>query len=114
MASVYVGESKNGCKVYVETENSHASTHLKDTPNLMELVKEAIPKVTLTRDQDRLEIDMGRIIGTSDLVEVSGTDEVFYAKRPNRDRYSPFVKNRQAQPTSSLVIRLDKTGEEYD
>ena len=111
-------ESAGGHKVFVETEDSHAATHLQDTPGLINLLKEAVPKIALagTRGkQERFQIDMGRVIGTQDLVETQEGDEVIYAKRPNRDRYSPFVKNREPQPTSSLVIRLDKAGEnEYD
>src|SRR5258708_5933868 len=111
MARVDVGESANGCKVFIETENSHASTHLEDTPGLLDLVKEAVPKVTLVKQEERIEYDMGRIVGTRDLIETKEGDEIFYAKRPHRDRYSRFVKNKKPVPTSSLVLRFVKTSE---
>jgi len=111
MARVFVGTTKNGCAVYVDTEHSHAATHMKDTPGLLDLVKEALPKIEADGSVIRTEIDFGRIIGTMDLVETTDSDDVFYAMRPNRDRYSRFVHNREAVPTSWLVVRMERVNE---
>lgn len=119
MAREFVGESSNGKKVYVETETSHAATHMKDTPGLLELVKEALPTIVLPDGEKRveLEVDMGRPLGKLELVEIRPGEEVIYAKRPNRDKYAPFVKRepKELETTSSLVLSLDKVNEdEYD
>ena len=115
----FVGTSRNGKRVYLDAEGSHAATHLQDTPGLMELVQEALPKLVIPREQPqvRLEVDMGRPLGKLELVEIRPGEEVIYAKRPNRDKYAPFVsrKPEELETTSSLVLRLDKVNEnEYD
>lgn len=48
---------------------------------------------------------MGRITGTSDLVETTEDDDVFYAVRTNRKTYTRFVKDRSA--VSSRYVAAD-------
>ena len=112
MQSTFLGKTKNSLDVYVDREGSHAATHLADTPELLELVKEAL--LTLSPDQDDvyMEVDLGRNIGTSDLVKTTMNDDVFYAKRLNRTNYTRFVRGRQPVKTSviSLVLHRQKDG----
>ncbi len=115
MNRIFAGTTKNGCDVYVDTESSHAATHLADTPELFELVKETLPHSEPTGDYCVLEEDMGRVVGTSDRVETEEGDEVVYAMRPNRDNYTRFVKNKQPEPTRFVTFHFKKNGEqEYE
>ena len=75
---------KDGSSVYVDMVESHAATHFADTPQLVGLVKEALPTVVPPEDYSRFEVNMGRVIGTSDLVETEPGDEIVYTKRVNR------------------------------
>lgn len=111
----FIGKTKNGCSVYVDTVHSHASTHLKDTPGLLELTEEALDQLELTEEKYWFDIDMSRVIGTSECVETHDGDEILYAQRPNRDNFSRFVKNRKPEPTNYLSLWLEKRGEnEYE
>lgn len=115
MKKEFIGKTKNDCDVYVDMEGSHAATHIADTPQLLDLVKEIIKDVVPDDEYARFETDMGRTIGNSDLVETEEGDDVVYAKRPNRDTYSRFVKNKKPVPTSWVVVELRKVGDcEYE
>lgn len=115
MSKQFVAKSKNGFDVYVEVETSHAATHLKNHPELFELMKEVISEYEIVQDTIRFETDMGREVGMADLVTVTEKDEVFYAKRPNREKYTVFVKNRKPEPTSYITIELRKKNDsEYE
>ena len=101
-----LGTTRNGHKVYVDLEHSHAITHFEKTPALLEAVKEIILTLTLKEGVVDIEKDLGRIVGLSDLVETAPGDDIVYAKRPRRVQYSRFVKNKQATPTSWITLRL--------
>lgn len=111
MPPAFLGETKNGCKVYVDMEVSHAATHFADDPHLLDLVKEALSKIEPTEDMVRMEIDMGRIVGDAGVVETDEGDDIVYAMRPHRERYSRFVKNKSAEPTQYITLNLRKKGE---
>ena len=53
------------------------------------------------------------IIGKSNCVTVSWEDEIVYAKREGRNKYSKFVKNRDGEPTNSVSIFLMRKQEFY-
>jgi hypothetical protein len=106
----HVGKTKNGFDVYVDMVHSHAATHMKDHPELFGLLQEVVANYEIDPNvgQIRFEKDMGRIIGTMDLVETGEGDDVFYAKRPNREKFTRFVRGRQSTPTSSITTELRK------
>jgi len=103
-----IGQTKNGKTVYVDTEGSHAATHIADTPGLVGLVREVVTQLEPTQDNVYIDKDMGRQVGMSDLVETGTHDEILYAKRLNRENYTRFVLNRTAQPTSMVTVILRK------
>ena len=86
-----IGQSKNGYDVFVDLESSHAATHFNDCPMLLKTVEKFIPLIELNGEKVRIEVDTGGVVGKSDLVETNETDEIVYAMRPYRDRYSRFV-----------------------
>lgn len=102
--------SKNGIKIYWDPINSHASTHFADTSNLRELVIEVLEGKELKAENLEFEIDMGRVVGTCDVIEVDDSDDVVYAFRKNRKEqgYVPFVKSRKAKSDSYVSIAIEK------
>jgi hypothetical protein len=104
----YIGASRNNKKVVVDYVGSHAATHLRDTPQLVDLVKEKLAAVDLESDYIYQDYDMGRPIGETDLTETTSDDDVIYAKRVNRDIFTRFVRQRQREKTNWLTIVLKK------
>lgn len=60
------------------------------------------------------EIQMGRIIGKTTCVVTKPDDQIIYAKRPKRFGYTRFVKNRQPEICSSVVVILKTADGEMD
>ena len=105
----YLTTTRNGKNIYVDPEASHAATHLADTPHLADLVTELLSGLELEdRENIYLDRDMKREVGVSDLVKTNDSDEIIYAKRPNRDIYTRFVRGRQPEPTAFVTIVLHK------
>lgn len=113
MQTTFLGKTKNTYSVYVDLKGSHAATHLADTPGLLELVKEALLTLSPTEDNVYTGVDLGRTIGTSDLVETSSSDDVFYAKRLNRANYTRFVRGRKPVKTSVISLVLHRQADSY-
>jgi hypothetical protein len=114
MERQFVATSKNGKKVFVDLEDSHAATHIADTPGLLELVKELIEQLEIDEEELAIERDMGRVIGESQLVHVQPGDDVVYAKRRNRDKFAKFVKGKNPGPCRKLVAIFRKSDYGYE
>ncbi len=102
----FLCQSSNGVDVFVDTEHTNIALHIIENPNLVESVKEAVQQSEVTGKKVALEVDLGRVIGETSMVEITEQDEVVYAKRLGRDKYSKFVKNRELLPTSKVVVIL--------
>lgn len=105
---VLLTASKNGAKVTYDPIDSHAATHFEDTPQLKNLVKELISGLDLSGREIARHYDMGRIVGTCDVVNVGSAEEIVYGVRKNRDDDGlvPFVKNREGDPCPYVAIHL--------
>ncbi len=66
--------------------------------------------MNLSEDEIKTHVDMGRVIGTLDVVDVDETDDIIYALRQNceADGLVPFTKNRQGQPCRTVAMHLVK------
>lgn len=75
---------------------------------MKDLVIEILTNRKLNGELVAEDVDLGRIVGNTDVVEVSSRDEIVYAKRQKREDqgYVPFVKNREPQSTSLVSIYL--------
>ncbi|HTE22035.1 MAG TPA: hypothetical protein VK674_03260 [Candidatus Limnocylindria bacterium] len=102
------GTDANGVLVYVQKTHSHAATHFADTPNLESLALEALGQAELSGQYCQINVDLGRVVGETELVTTSETDEIFYAKRPARDTYMRFVKGRSRVPTRHITLHTNK------
>ena len=109
-----LGKTADGFDAILDDNNTHVAYHLLETPDLIDLVIEALSSInTDGRDEVVVERDMGRVVGTTNLAETSDQDEIIYAKRKGRDTYSRFVKNRDVIPTQYIVVVLRKTVDGY-
>lgn len=105
-----IATSKNGIKVFYDPVHSHAATHLDDTPQLKGLVQELIQSMDLEEAEIAKHYNMGRIVGTCDVVDVDGSDEIVYGIRKNRDEDGlvPFTKSREGDPCPYVAMHLIK------
>jgi hypothetical protein len=104
-----IANSKNGIAVFYDPVYSHAATHVEDTPQLKELVSEIIQGLELQGQKIATHIDMGRIVGTTDVVETNDSDEIVYGMRKNRsdDGLVPFTKSREGEPCQYVAVQLE-------
>lgn len=88
-----------------ETVIDRPRSHLN--PTLARLLAVALQRVS-THDQKTIEtdVDFGKPIGHSNLVETNETDEIVFAKRPGRKGYSRLVKHKQGSEVTTLHIKL--------
>lgn len=54
------------------------------------------------------EVDFGRPVGETICVPTGAGDQIVFARRPKRFGASRFVKNRNPEPCSSIVVILKK------
>lgn len=54
------------------------------------------------------EVDFGRIVGETTCVPTGEGDEVVWAQRPGRRGMTRFVKNRDPEPASTVVLILKR------
>lgn len=101
-------KTKDNFEVYYDPISSHAATHFNDAPNLKELVIELLEGLETGGKEIARHFDMGKPIGTMDVVRVDDTDELVYATRMNResDGLVPFVKSRKGNPCPYVAVHL--------
>lgn len=109
-----LGISADGEPVFLDLKNTNINYHLLETPNLIDLVVETLPTISVIGEQQVVvERDLGRIVGTTNLVETTDRDDIIYAKRIGRESYSRFAKNRDLTPCRSIVVVLRKGDSGY-
>ena len=107
-----IGTSVNDKLVWYDPVNSHTATHIQDTPQLKQLVAEVINKFELNETYHKFHTDLGRIVGTSDLVQNQLGDLIVYAKRLNRETYTVFNKTRRPEPSRLVTVALEEQDDE--
>ena len=102
--------SANGERIVFDSVASHTATHFKDAPTLRGVAEELLTGMKLEGSLIAKDVDMGRIIGNSDVVGIDDTDDIVYAIRQNREDqgYVPFTKSQSSQPSSLISIYLVK------
>jgi hypothetical protein len=99
-----IGKLESG-QVVIDRPNSHIHA------GVAELLPEALSRVFLAGEQFSVqEVQFGRVVGVTTCVETSGSDIVVFAQRPRRFGLSRFVKNRQPEPCSNIVVILKAGG----
>ena len=110
MAKVLICRTANDKAVYYDDETSHAATHLTDTPQLYKLVQDFLSTQNPVEASIFMDHDAGQIVGNTDLVAVTDTDDIVYAKRLNRDNFTKFVRGLRPVATSYFTIVLYRDG----
>ena len=102
---VFLGLSADGAEVY-----DRSDSHFHGEGGLTkELLADAIGKITTNKRgfvKEKVEYD--HPIGTQTCVKVSPEDEVVMVYRNGRSGQTPMVKNREAEPCSSVMVILRK------
>lgn len=94
-----------------DRQDSHLASHAEEYPELLSLLPLALAKINPQgRGFIAEEVDMGRVIGESILVETGPSDAIVFAQRPNRQGLTRFVKNRQPEPCNYITVLLEKAG----
>lgn len=110
----FVARSHNGHDVYIDHIATKVALHIQETPQLLELVKEVLVEEDVEGDNVAIQKDLGRTVGETSLIETRTSDEIVYAKRLSRDKYTRFVLNKALQPTSSVTVILHRADEGYN
>jgi len=104
----FLGVSKNDVKVKYDQVNPHSATHFEGSPKLKDLVIQAISRINLNGQEIKTYIDMGRVVGTIDVVKVDDSDDIVYGIRKNcaEDGLVPFTKSRAGKPCPYVAMHL--------
>ncbi len=89
-----------------ETVVQKKGAHLH-ADGVADLLETALARISCDRRYFIKEvIDFGRVVGCTDcvLLDESDASNVFYAQRPKRAGFTKFVRHRDPQPCSSIVI----------
>ena len=97
-------ESSTKYSVYINLIASPAGHYLSRRPYVIGLIREVLPAMRLRGQRLVIEHDMGRNIGTSDIVKTSNDDSIYYAQPIKSAVFSRFAKNRSPQPSQLLTI----------
>jgi hypothetical protein len=102
----YIIDRPEGYKVYVDPITSDAGKYLSHKPYVMGLITEVLGEVVLTDGTHKIEHEMGRHIGTTDIVQTVEKDIIYYARPIKKEHYLRFAKNRIAEKSSCLSVYL--------
>ncbi|HEY1645358.1 MAG TPA: hypothetical protein VGF75_03140 [Candidatus Saccharimonadales bacterium] len=97
--------------IYVNLISSSAGHYLSRRPYIMGLIKELVASQELTGARIVIERDMGRNIGTTDIVSTSDEDSIYYAQPVKTEAFSRFAKNRYPQQSKKLTIIIVQDAE---
>lgn len=106
---VHLGDLADGIPVFSMKGDDHLQAH----PEMAALLPRLFAMVSYGdftgREHDR-EFDLGVVVGHSRCVATTDADEIVYARRTGRRQgWTPFVKGREAIPTSTVSIRFLQT-----
>lgn len=114
MSKHVLGNSKNKHEVYVNLTDSSAGRNLNRQPYLIKHVQDCIASHALRGATTSISIDVGKVIGNTEIVETTEKDLVFYAQPHKREVFFRYVKNRSSVPSSALTLLLDKADDGYE
>lgn len=99
-----IDETKDSYDIYVNLISSPAGHYLSRRPYVIDLLKEILAAKELRGKRIVIEQDMGRDIGTTDIVTTSEKDTIYYARALKSDVFSRFAKNRYPQVSTTLTV----------
>lgn len=111
MYKYIIAESDQTYEVYVNLISSSAGRYLSRRPYVIGLIKELLISQNLKGDRLAIEQDMGRQIGTTDIVQTGISDAIYYAQPLKSEVFSRFAKNRYPQPSNTLTVIVERDAE---
>lgn len=99
-----IGKTKDGYTV-IDRHNSHIHS------TVTSFLPEALNKIEVAgQDFIIAKVEFNRFIGMNLCVETDSSDEIVFAKRPNRKGYTRFVKSREAELSTcaTLILKADE------
>lgn len=104
-------ETNDEYDIYINLISSSAGNYLSRRPYVIAIIKELLSAKVLRGERIVIEQDMGRDIGTTDIVSTSDKDTIYYAQPLKSDVYSRFAKNRYPQVSSKLTVIVEQDTE---
>lgn len=94
-------------------KTAHFHQHSDVICHLSEAFKKALPELELVPigETYKTVVDLGRVIGHTACVALTGNEEIFYAQRKGRKTLTKFVKGIDAPECSTISFVLHKSGE---
>ncbi len=77
-------------------------------PYVYALIRELLSTHKLQANRMVIEQDMGRNIGTTDIVSTTDKDTIYYAQPLKSEVFSRFAKNRYPQVSSTLTVIVNR------
>jgi hypothetical protein len=103
-----IAQAKNDVTVYVNLIGSQAAASIAQHPYLLGLVKELLQETKLTGPRLYFDRDMGRPVGSANVVETSDKDTILYAQALHGELYKRFVKNGKPLSTRHISVLLSR------
>lgn len=94
--------------IYVNSIESPAGQYLSRRPYVYGLIRELLANRKLRGSRVVIEKNMGRNIGTTDIVATTDKDNIYYAQALRSDVYTRFAKNRYPQVSDTLTVILER------
>lgn len=104
MYKFILDESNARYSIYVNSISSSAGHYLSRRPYVYALIRELLSTRKLHGNRVVIEQDMGRNIGTTDIIPTSDKDIIYYAQPVRSKVFSRFAKNRYPQVSSILTV----------
>jgi hypothetical protein len=111
MYKFMLDESNDEYHIYVNLISSPAGHYLSRRPHIIALLKELLADKPLRGEQIIIERDMGRDIGTTDVIATNDKDTIYYAQPIKSDVYSRFARNRYPQASNLLTVVVVRDSE---
>jgi hypothetical protein len=108
MSKFIIADSDPAYEVYVNLISSSAGHYLSRKPYVIGLIKELLISHNLKAGRAVIEQDMGRKIGTTDIVSTGNNDTIYYAQPLKSKVFSRFAKNRYPQPSNTLTVIVER------
>ena len=101
-------ETNDEYDIYIDSITSSAGHYLSRRPYVYALIRELLSTRKLRGDRIVIEQDMGRNIGTTDIVSTTDKDTIYYAQPLKSEVFSRFAKNRYPEVSSTLTVVVNR------
>lgn len=107
-----IDDTNEAYYIYVNLISSSAGQYLSRRPYLIALLKRLPSLKQLDGARVVIEEDIGRNIGTTDIISTKDSDIIYYAQALKSDVFSRFARNRYPQSSSiiTLIVVQDDEG----